>query len=136
MNIKFKNARILKTDIANHSLSIEKGELGVKDNAIADIGDGNDVESIAKEGEVIIWEREIDCHNNLLMPGFKNAHTHTAMTFLRSFADDLPLQSWLYDSIFPKEGQLVEEDIYWLDILGIMEYLTSGITSNFDMSHK
>lgn len=133
MNIKFKNARILKTDIANHSFSIEKGELWVKDNAIAYIGDGNDVESIAKEGEVIIWEREIDCHNNLLMPGFKNAHTHTAMTFLRSFADDLPLQSWLYDSVFPKEGQLVEEDIYWLDILGIMEYLTSGITSNFDM---
>ena len=133
MNIKFKNARILKTDIANHSFSIEKGELWVRDNTIAYIGDGNDVESIAKEGEVIIWEREIDCHNNLLMPGFKNAHTHTAMTFLRSFADDLPLQSWLYDSVFPKEGQLVEEDIYWLDILGIMEYLTSGITSNFDM---
>jgi len=67
------------------------------------------------------------------MPGFKNAHTHTAMTFLRSFADDLPLQSWLFDKVFPKEGQLTDEDVYWLDILGIMEYLTSGITSNFDM---
>ena len=67
------------------------------------------------------------------MPGFKNAHTHTAMTFLRSFADDLPLQEWLFNRVFPKEGQLTEDSIYYLNVLGIMEYLTSGITSNFDM---
>ncbi len=67
------------------------------------------------------------------MPGFKNAHTHTAMTFLRSYADDLPLQEWLEKQVFPKEALLTEEDAYWLDILGIMEYLTSGITSNADM---
>ena len=55
------------------------------------------------------------------------------MTFLRSYADDLPLQDWLTRQVFPKEGQLTEDDVYWLNILGIMEYLTSGITSNFDM---
>ena len=55
------------------------------------------------------------------------------MTFLRSYADDLPLQDWLYCQVFPKEGQLTPEDVYHLDVLGIMEYLTSGITSNFDM---
>ncbi len=54
------------------------------------------------------------------MPGFKNAHTHTAMTFLRSYADDLPLQRWLNEAIFPREGQLTEDDVYWLNILGIM----------------
>ncbi len=67
------------------------------------------------------------------MPGFKNAHTHTAMTFLRSYADDLPLQEWLSEQVFPKEAKLTHEDIYHLCRLGIMEYLTSGITSNFDM---
>ena len=55
------------------------------------------------------------------------------MTFLRSYADDLPLQDWLNQQVFPREGQLTEDDVYWLNILGIMEYLTSGITSNFDM---
>ena len=37
------------------------------------------------------------------------------------------------DTLEVTEDQLKEDDIYWLDILGIMEYLTSGITSNFDM---
>ena len=67
------------------------------------------------------------------MPGFRTLTPTLAMTFLRSYADDLPLQSWLTEQVFPREAQLVEDDIYWLDILGIMEYLTSGITSNFDM---
>ena len=40
------------------------------------------------------------------MPGFKNAHAHTYMTFLRSYADDLPLQEWLYQMCFPKEDKL------------------------------
>ena len=52
-----------------------------------------------------VWEREIDVKGNLLMPGFKNAHAHTYMTFLRSYADDLPLQEWLYQMCFPKEDQ-------------------------------
>ena len=82
---------------------------------------------------MIVWDRTVDCEGNLLIPGFKDAHTHTAMTFLRSYADDLPLQEWLFDKIFPKEDQLTPDDVYWLDILGIMEYLTSGITTNFDM---
>ena len=34
------------------------------------------------------WDEEIDAEGNLIMPGFKNAHTHSAMTFLRSYADD------------------------------------------------
>ncbi len=126
MNIRFYNAKILTLD-KEEKFEIVEGELHTKDNLISYIGDGIDVTADAK------WDREIDAKGNLLMPGFKNAHTHTAMTFLRSFADDLPLQSWLYDSVFPREGQLTEDDIYWLDILGIMEYLTSGITSNFDM---
>ena len=42
------------------------------------------------------WDEEIDAEGNLIMPGFKNAHTHSAMTFLRSYADDMKLQEWLF----------------------------------------
>lgn len=132
MNIRFYNAKILRTS-DNHEFHIEEGELWVRGNSICYIGDGNDTSAVTGEGDVLVWDEAIDCEGNLLMPGFKNAHTHTAMTFLRSYADDVPLQEWLFEKIFPKEDQLVEEDIYWLDMLGIMEYLTSGITSNFDM---
>lgn len=80
-----------------------------------------------------IFEQEIDLQGNLLLPGFKDAHTHSAMTFLRSFADDLPLEQWLNEQVFPMEAKLTADDIYWLTRLAILEYLTSGITASFDM---
>ena len=134
MNIRFFNAKMLcLKDDAAHEYQIIEGELWVRGNEIAYIGDGSDTSHVLLPGEVILWDREIDAAGKLIMSGFKNAHTHTAMTFLRSYADDLPLQNWLNEQVFPREGQLTEDDCYWLNILGIMEYLTSGITSNFDM---
>lgn len=137
MNIRFYNAKILLT-AENHKFRIVEGELWVKGDSIVYIGETGAAAAKAAENakggrEAVVWDREIDAEGNLLMPGFKNAHTHTAMTFLRSYADDLPLQDWLNLQVFPREGQLTEDDVYWLNILGIMEYLTSGITSNFDM---
>lgn len=67
------------------------------------------------------------------MPGFKNAHTHSAMTFLRSYADDLPLMDWLHTQVFPMEAKLQPGDAFWLSRLAVMEYLTSGMTAAFDM---
>lgn len=86
-----------------------------------------------EEAAKITWDREINAKGNLIMPGFKNAHTHSAMTFLRSHADDMPLLSWLNDQVFPYEAKLTPEDIYHLSKLAIVEYLTSGITANADM---
>lgn len=133
MNIRFYNAKILLTD-ETQGFRIIEGELWVKGNTICYLGDGTDVEKVCKKPEdIIIWEREIDVEGNLLMPGFKNAHTHSAMTFLRSRADDMPLQEWLNQQVFPNEAKLKGEEAYWLAKLAIMEYLTSGITSMFDM---
>lgn len=132
MNIRFYNAKIL-TLLPEHKFEIIEGELWVKGDTICYLGAAKEAGESVQGENVIVWDREIDVKGNLLMPGFKNAHTHTAMTFLRSYADDLPLQDWLTRQVFPKEGQLTEDDVYWLNILGIMEYLTSGITSNFDM---
>ena len=79
------------------------------------------------------WDEQVDCRGDLLLPGFKDAHTHSGMTFLRSMADDLPLQEWLQERVFPLEARLRGEDIYHLTRLAVLEYLTSGITSIFDM---
>lgn len=122
MNTRFYNARILTM---TGDLTPVWGEVWVEGNTITHVG--------APKPSDIHWDREINLNGNLLMPGFANAHTHSAMTFLRSFADDLPLQDWLNTQVFPMEAKLNEEHIYHLSKLAILEYLTSGITSNFDM---
>ncbi len=134
MNIRFYNGKILRTK-ENHSFEISEGELWVKGNKIVYLGDGKDLDGVYQrlDEPFIIWDREIDARGYVIMPGFKNAHTHSAMTFLRSFADDMPLKDWLYNQIFPREAKLMPGDIRHLCKLGIMEYLTSGITANFDM---
>lgn len=126
MKIRFYNARILTMEKDSH---IHTGELWVENGIISYIGSRED----AVNREKPEWDREIDARGNLLMPGFKNAHTHSAMTFLRSYADDLPLQDWLFQRIFPMEAKLKPDDVKSASKLAIMEYLTSGITANFDM---
>lgn len=134
MNIRFYNAKIL-TLTALETFQVVEGELWVKGNTICYIGNGSDMAETMKKEEISAWEREIDVKGNLILPGFKNAHAHTYMTFLRSYADDLPLQEWLYQMCFPKEDKLTTENIRPLEVLGIMEYLTSGITTSFDMCY-
>lgn len=124
MKLRFYNAKILTM---NDDRIIE-GELHTDGGRISYVG--------APESEAGAFDREIDLTGKLIIPGFKDAHTHTAMTFLRSFADDLPLNEWLYDQVFPHEAKLTEEAIYVFTQLGNMEYLTSGITSSFDMYFK
>ncbi|MDR0991619.1 MAG: amidohydrolase [Ruminococcus sp.] len=117
--IRFYNARVLMPD-----MSIINGEV---------ITDGAKIDYAGKAQKSGKFEREINLNGNLIMPSFKNAHTHSAMTFLRSYADDLPLQEWLFTKIFPMEAKLTGEDIYTLTKLAYAEYLTSGITACFDM---
>lgn len=129
MRIRFYNARVLAMDA---DMEIRRGEVWVEENRIAYVGPGKASGPGSREGDRK-WDREIDLEGNLLMPGFVNAHTHSAMTFLRSFADDLPLQEWLGQQVFPMEAKLTGEDIYELSRLAILEYLSGGITANFDM---
>lgn len=131
MNIRFYNARILTMK----DTQILEGELWVQDQKILYVGDGSDVDTVYQELalESIAWDREIDCEGNLLMPGFKDAHTHSGMTLLRSYADDLPLADWLNQQVFPIEAKMDGEMIYHLTKLAVLEYLTSGITAIFDM---
>lgn len=121
--IRFFNG---KTLTMKDGFDITNNEVWVDGNKICYVGE-------KKENCNQAFEREIDLNGNLLMPSFKNAHTHSAMTFCRSFSDDMPLQEWLYDRIFPMEARLTGEDIYKFSKIAFLEYLTSGITACFDM---
>ena len=132
MKIRLYNARILTME---EEKNIFFGEIRILNEKIVYVGDGSDADKICKEKGMpeITWDEELDCEGNLLMPGFKNAHTHSGMTLLRSYADDLPLNDWLNTQVFPVEAKMTKEDIYELTKLAILEYLTSGITAIFDM---
>ncbi len=129
MNIRFYNAKILTME---ENREIFEGEVHIQDEKILYVGENQDGAGSKMAGGQV-WDREIDCKGNLLMPGFKDAHTHSGMTLLRSYADDLPLNEWLNNRIFPVEAKMTAEDIYELSKLAILEYLTSGITGVFDM---
>ncbi len=132
MNIRLYNAHILTMEKGR---DIFRGEVWIKNEKIVYVPDEEELarECKGEDFPKITWDKEIDCEGNLLMPGFKNAHTHSAMTLMRSLADDMPLDKWLNEKIFPLEANLTEEDVYQFAKLAILEYLSSGITSIFDM---
>ena len=130
MKIRFFHIKLLP--MKQDCQVISEAELWIEDGVVVYAGDAEG----APDPSGVSWDREIDGKGNMVLPGFKNAHTHSAMTFLRSFADDLPLDQWLNRQVFPMEAKLTEEDVYYLCKLAILEYLTSGITANFGMYMK
>ncbi|MBM4327690.1 MAG: amidohydrolase family protein, partial [Deltaproteobacteria bacterium] len=71
----------------------------------------------------------IDCSGCLIMPGLVNAHTHAAMAMLRGLADDVPLDTWLNDYIFPAEARFAAPEFVYLGAkLAAVEMILSGIT--------
>ncbi len=77
-----------------------------------------------------------DGQGKLLLPGFVNAHSHTPMTLMRGYGENLSLHDWLNQRIFPFESHMTGEDIYWATLLGIAEMVRYGITSTTDMYSK
>jgi len=101
--------------------------LGVRDGRIALIAP----RAVALKYQAI-ETRELE--GMLLAPGLINAHGHAAMTLFRGLADDLPLQRWLKDHIWPAESRWVDEDFVRCGTeLAIAEQLKGGITCFSDM---
>lgn len=115
MRILFENAEILH---------IGKGFLAT---------DGTDITYVGKTRPEGTFDRVIDCRNRLLMPGLYNCHTHAAMTLFRGYGEDMPLQSWLNDRIFPAEDLLTDESVYVASKWAIAEMLRGGTVSFSDM---
>ena len=75
----------------------------------------------------------IDGTGMVMMPGLINCHTHLPMALLRGYADDLALQTWLGEYIFPREEHLDARAVKAAALLGIAECLRFGVTSVSDM---
>ncbi|WP_080798921.1 amidohydrolase family protein [Arabiibacter massiliensis] len=102
--------------------------VGVREGRIAYVGDAAPAGEDAEEfGEVY------DGRGKLLMPAFYNAHSHAPMTLLRGYAENLPLQAWLNDAVFPFEAKITPEDCYWGTLLACAEMARYGCVSFSDM---
>ncbi|OYT41646.1 MAG: hypothetical protein B6U86_01975 [Candidatus Altiarchaeales archaeon ex4484_43] len=92
--------------------------------------EGNRISEIGTEVEA---DFVIDGTDKAIFPGLVNSHTHSAMTLLRSYADDLKLQEWLEGNIWPLEAKLTEDDVYWGSKLACLEMIKTGTTCFNDM---
>lgn len=77
--------------------------------------------------------RVVDGRGTAALPGLMNAHTHSAMAMMRSYADDMPLMPWLREKIWPFEAHLTEDDVYWGTRLACVEMIRTGTTFFNDM---
>lgn len=79
-------------------------------------------------------QRVVQATDHLVLPGLVNAHTHVPMTLFRGFADDLPLQTWLHEQIFPAEARFIDPERVRLGTrLALAEMLRGGTTAFNDM---
>lgn len=81
---------------------------------------------------------ELDPHSvkrvgGLLMPGLVNVHCHAPMAMFRSAGDGLPLDRWLSEAIWPREGVMTPDDVHAGMLLGSTEMLLAGVTTSMEM---
>ena len=104
---------------------IERGAVDVRaDGRIAWVGAAADAS---------ITDAPVIHLGGLLMPGLINTHAHTPMTLVRGAGDGLPLMAWLEEVMWPREGRLRPEDVWWGMTLGSVEMLRSGVTTTCEM---
>ena len=106
--------------------------LSVWTDAFVGVTDGK-ISWLAKKAPEEKPAQIIDASGMVLMPGLINCHTHLPMSLLRGYADDLALQEWLNDYIFPREEHLDARSVKAATLLGIAECLRFGVTSFSDM---
>ncbi|WLP85325.1 amidohydrolase [Mycoplasma seminis] len=123
MNIWIKNATVVTMDDDNKM--IKNANVYISGKKIQYVG----TDTLAK----FAAEKVIDAKNNVLMPGMINTHCHIPMTILRNHANDVNLEDWLYNCIFPVEAKMSSQDIYYGALLGMAEMISTGTTSFVDM---
>ncbi|MBQ0004673.1 MAG: amidohydrolase [Clostridiales bacterium] len=85
------------------------------------------------ENEKEWYGETYDGKGKVLMPGFVNAHGHSPMSLMRGYGENLPLDRWLNELIFPFEAKLYSKAVYWGTLLTMAESIRYGIVSTSDM---
>lgn len=100
--------------------------VGTEGDKITYISDKEPVDA-EKYGEVYEGNKKV------LMSGFYNAHAHSTMALMRGYGENMPLDRWLNELVFPFEDQLYNKGVYWGTLLSMAESARFGIVSTSDM---
>lgn len=73
--------------------------------------------------------RRIDAAGKLALPGLINTHAHVPMVIFRGLGEDVPIETWFNEYIWPLESNLTEDDVYWGMLLGLVEMIEAGVTT-------
>lgn len=114
------------TMLTGDDLQVRHGDLLIEDGIIKKIG----TVSAAEAEDAVEFARG---EHYVLVPGYINTHTHVAMSVLRDYGGDMPLDVWLNQYIWPAEAKLTDDDVYWGSCLGMLEMIASGTTCLVDM---
>ncbi len=105
---------------------IENGAVLVRGNKIVAVGKTEEIRPRSYAA--------INATGYVIIPGLINTHTHVPMSLFRGIADDLDLQEWLTNYIFPAEAKNVDEAFVRAGTrLGVAEMLLGGTTTYADM---
>ncbi|MDO5852242.1 MAG: amidohydrolase family protein [Methanobacteriaceae archaeon] len=119
-----ENKTILIKDAKILNGSINKGSILIENDKIKEVNPNISVNDT---------DKVINAENKIVLPGLINTHSHLAMTLLRGVGDDLKLDTWLNDYIWPKEAKLTDELCYIGSKLAIAEMIKTGTTCYNDM---
>jgi len=107
---------------------IEEGAVAIRGERIVAVGPASELERKYRP------RRLLRAEGRLILPGLVNTHTHAAMALYRGVADDVVLETWLRDYIFPLEAKLTTaEFVYWGTKLAAWEMILGGTTTFVDM---
>ncbi len=114
-------------------ISTAPGQVGVRHNHDIAI-QGNRIEAILPAGQIDTAQarERIDATDMIAMPGLINTHAHTPMVLFRGAAEDVSIERWFNDYIWPLESNLTPEDVYWGMLLGLAEMIEAGVTTVAD----
>ena len=120
-DLLIRRAHVLQVDPAGPVSVLRDHAIGIAGNRITAVEPSADIDP-ARSHEVI------EADGTVALPGLINTHAHVPMVIFRGLAEDVSLERWFNDYMWPLENNLQEEDVYWGMLLGLVEMIEAGVT--------
>ncbi len=123
-DLLIRNAKVLQVTSAGQVSILQNQDILVS---------GSRIEVVQPTGvDASHFRQVIEAEGLLAMPGFINTHAHVPMVIFRGLAEDVTIEKWFNDYMWPLESNLQAEDVYWGMQLGLAEMIRAGVTSVAD----